>query len=360
MPLVAVVAALSVGVAVGSQGPPDLRPVPGGTRAKLSVMGADGVVWRARAWPIADGGACLDVGRMGEQRRSIAITCHGALSLAHRIRRSPQAYAGGSEGGDETTQAVFGFVRATVASLTVIGLDGRRWQAELSPPFAMVGKAPRRIRARAFLAAVPGPRPRSARGYEFKTSLGSKLRPYWLGRVHRGLRLSRTLPEAYIYGDCDPPPDGGCAPPYEVQHHASCARNPLSLDIHPRRVYAVRGGGIAADYGSMIDVGIGRHTVTVFAYSHARAARAVQRLRRRGQSAPPASLPAPVYPEIVLQEIKRVDLAYARAPGRRDGGREDRPASCGGQDTSADGTTARLACPGARRAAHEAVAGGQA
>jgi hypothetical protein len=43
---------------------------------------------------------------------------------------------------------------------------------------------------------------------------------------------------------------------------------PLSLDIEARRVFPVRGGAIAAEYGdASIDVGIGRHTVTVFAYT---------------------------------------------------------------------------------------------
>jgi hypothetical protein len=137
-------------------------------------------------------------------------------------------------------------------------------------------------------------------------------RPYWLGPSYDGLRLSATLERSYIYGDCHAESDSGCAPPYEVQHHASCARNPLSLDVRPRRVYRVRGGALAAEYGSMIDVGIGRHTVTVFARSRSRARRAVRRLRRRGQEAPPRRLSAPVYPTAVLREIKRAERAYAR------------------------------------------------
>jgi hypothetical protein len=137
-------------------------------------------------------------------------------------------------------------------------------------------------------------------------------RPYWLGSEHDGLRLSATLPRSYIYGDCDPGPDSGCAPPLEVQHHASCARNPLSLDVVPRRVHRVRGHAIAAEYGSMIDVGIGRHTVTVFARGLAKARRAVRRLRRRGEADASRPLPAPVYPRPVLREVERVRVAYAR------------------------------------------------
>jgi hypothetical protein len=137
-------------------------------------------------------------------------------------------------------------------------------------------------------------------------------RPYWLGPSYDGLRLSATLERTYVYGTCEAGPDSGCAPPYEVQHHASCARNPLSLDIPPRRVFSIRGGAVAAAYGSMIDVGIGRHTVTVFARNGARALRAARRLRGRGQAAPPRRLPAPVYPKTVLREIKRAQVAYAR------------------------------------------------
>jgi hypothetical protein len=137
-------------------------------------------------------------------------------------------------------------------------------------------------------------------------------RPYWLGPEYDGLRLSATLPRSYIYGDCEAGPDSGCAPPYEVQHHASCARNPLSLDVVPRRVYRLRRHAIAAEYGSMIDVGIGRHTVTVFAYSRGKARRAAERLRRRGEADAARPLPAPVYPRAVLRELKRVRVAYAR------------------------------------------------
>jgi len=141
--------------------------VRGSTR--LAVTGVDGVGWRALAWRNEDGGGCMDVRQAGEKERTLAVTCHGTPALAQRIRRRPQVYAGGSGGGEESTQAVFGFVRAGVLSLTVIGLDERRWEAALSRPFASVGTRGRRVKARAFLAAVPGPRPRSGRDYELET-----------------------------------------------------------------------------------------------------------------------------------------------------------------------------------------------
>jgi hypothetical protein len=165
--------------------------------------------------------------------------------------------------------------------------------------------------AAAGCGALPGPdaapdRPSPARS----TADGG---PYWLGPSYRGLPLTSTPPNSYICGDCDPPPDAGCPPPYEVQHAPICERNPLSLDIEARRVFPVRGGAIAAEYDeASIDVGIGRHTVTVFAYTSDRARRAVYQLRRRSQTEPPKRLPPPVYPKAMLQELKRVAVAHRR------------------------------------------------
>jgi hypothetical protein len=137
--------------------------------------------------------------------------------------------------------------------------------------------------------------------------------PYWLGPSYRGLPLTATPGSSYIYGDCDPQPDAGCPPPYQVQNAAICECNPFVIDFQPRRVLRVRGGAIAADYGqASFDVGLGRHTVTVYAYTTARARRAVDQLRRRSQAEPPERLPAPVYPKAVLQELKRVAVARRR------------------------------------------------
>ncbi len=78
----------------------------------------------------------------------------------------------------------------------------------------------------------------------------------------------------------------------------------------PTRIHVLPGGAIAATYGgSSVDVGIGRHTVTVFA---ARALEAVRELRRRGAASPPARYPPPVYPKAALRELKRVLVARKR------------------------------------------------
>jgi hypothetical protein len=141
---------------------------------------------------------------------------------------------------------------------------------------------------------------------------GQDARPYWLGPSYDGLPLTATLPNSYIYGSCDALPGQGCAPPYEIQHHQSCARNPLSVDPQPRRVFPVGGRAIAAQYGDGVDVGIGRFTVAVFGPSSAKAVAAAGRLRRRSAGVPAASLPPPIYPKAVLQELKRVAVAHRR------------------------------------------------
>jgi hypothetical protein len=137
-------------------------------------------------------------------------------------------------------------------------------------------------------------------------------RPYWLGPSYLGLELELVSPGSYVYGTCDPPPDGGCVPPYDVQNHRICERNPLTGGGQPNRVYRLRGGAIAAVQGAGVEVGVGRHTVVVFAHTRALAEQAAEALRRRSEDAPLTDLPAPLYPRAVLQELKRVALAMRR------------------------------------------------
>jgi hypothetical protein len=138
-------------------------------------------------------------------------------------------------------------------------------------------------------------------------------RPYWLGPTYRGLHVTVTTSHSYVYGSCKPAAETGCSAPYEVQHHTTCERNPLALDITPRRVFRFRRGGIAASYPEGdVDVGTGRYTVTVFATTTGRAVRALRELRRRSERAPSRRLAAPAFPTAVLQELKRVVVARAR------------------------------------------------
>jgi hypothetical protein len=135
--------------------------------------------------------------------------------------------------------------------------------------------------------------------------------PFWLGPSFAGHPLvAHTESDVFVYGDCEPPPgEGGCAPPLQVQDRTTCQRNPVGLDIVRRRLYRLRGEGIAAVYGrGTIDVYSGHTTTTVFARGDRLAARAARALRRRGQ-ARPGPLRAPVFPPAVLRELKRAVAA---------------------------------------------------
>jgi len=140
--------------------------------------------------------------------------------------------------------------------------------------------------------------------------------PFWLGPSFAGHPLvSQTEGGVLVYGDCEVPEggDGGCSPPLQLQDRTTCARNLLALDRAPRRLYRLRGHGIAGFYGAgEIDVDSGQTNTTVFANSDRLARRATRAMRRRGQ-ARTRSLPAPVYPLPVLRELKRVVVA-ARTP----------------------------------------------
>ncbi len=139
---------------------------------------------------------------------------------------------------------------------------------------------------------------------------------FWVGPSFEGLAVKDE--GSFFYGDCEPPPgEGGCAPPLEIQNSTTCERNPVALDVSPRRLFRERGGAIVGDYGDSFDVGVGGHTVTVFADTRRRARAAVGQLRRRSQAAPPARLAPPAYPYRVRQELKRVLVARKRSPTAR-------------------------------------------
>lgn len=136
--------------------------------------------------------------------------------------------------------------------------------------------------------------------------------PFWLGPSFAGHDLTaHTESNVFVYGTCEIPEgaDGGCSPPLQLQDRTTCERNVIALDVVPRRLYRLRGQGIAADYGeASIDVGSGHTTTTVFANSDRFARRATRAMRRRGQRRP-RPLSAPVYPIAVLKELKRVVVA---------------------------------------------------
>lgn len=139
---------------------------------------------------------------------------------------------------------------------------------------------------------------------------------YWLGPYFAGLRLNSTSDKTFFpYGDCEPPPgEGGCSVPVQVQNATSCERNPIGLDSLPQQVFLLRGGGLAAAYGSTdIDVGTGSRTVSVFA-DYELVGAALRDVHLQSQSAPQPLAP-PVYPLPVLRELKRVTAVEGRFDG---------------------------------------------
>ena len=67
---------------------------------------------------------------------------------------------------------------------------------------------------------------------------------YWVGKSFAGLEL--TYAETYqgrfatlIYGTCEPPSDGGCAPPLEIQN-VRCTSGSVTVTIFGRARLAAR------------------------------------------------------------------------------------------------------------------------
>jgi len=137
---------------------------------------------------------------------------------------------------------------------------------------------------------------------------------YWLGPYFAGLRLDPDT--SFSYGDCEQPPgEGGCSVPAQVQNFSSCERNPIGLDSIPYRVFLVRGGGLAAEYErGWVDVGTGDRTVTVFTNEFELMGAALREVHLQSQSAPEPLAP-PVYPMPVLRELKRVTAVAGRLKG---------------------------------------------
>jgi hypothetical protein len=140
--------------------------------------------------------------------------------------------------------------------------------------------------------------------------------PFWLGSYFAGMPFDQegfARGGTIAYGDCElPEGEGGCAVPAQVQTQTSCARNPIAIDRTPERVWQLRGGGLAVAYEpTAVDVGTGNRTVTVYTTELQLMSAALREVRRRSQSSP-LTLPPPVYPKVVLGELKRVTAAAAR------------------------------------------------
>jgi hypothetical protein len=140
---------------------------------------------------------------------------------------------------------------------------------------------------------------------------------YWLGPYFAGLRLTEVRYQSFEYGECEfPEGEGGCTPQVQVQNETSCALNPIRVDSLARRVFLVRGGGLAVEYEPPegLQVGTGRQTVSVFTSEPEVLGAALREVRRRSEVGPELFTP-PVYPLPVLRELKRVTVAEERFDG---------------------------------------------
>jgi hypothetical protein len=144
----------------------------------------------------------------------------------------------------------------------------------------------------------------------------SKSEMYWLGPYFAGLRLTDTRYQMFAYGECDfPEGEGGCSPPVQVQNATSCTRNPIAVDSLARKMFLVRGGGLAVEYApGAVDLGTGRQTASLRVSEPEVLGAALREVRRRSEAGPEPLAP-PVYPLPVLRELKRVTVAEERLDG---------------------------------------------
>jgi hypothetical protein len=99
---------------------------------------------------------------------------------------------------------------------------------------------------------------------------------------------------SFVYGDCRPlTPDGGCAPPAEVQVWPASRRDPSSYDAvrgrSPPELTRIRGSPAAFfDAGTRLEIYTAEVTIVVFARTPARLARIADALRCVAADAPVA------------------------------------------------------------------------
>jgi len=105
---------------------------------------------------------------------------------------------------------------------------------------------------------------------------------------------------SFVYGDCTPGDDAGCAPPAEIQIWPACRRHlglygGSTLDSSAAERTTIRGvPAVSLDDGTRLEIQTGRSTVVVFADSRPRALRIAGALRAvDGSVVQGRSLPQP-------------------------------------------------------------------
>lgn len=104
---------------------------------------------------------------------------------------------------------------------------------------------------------------------------------------------------SFVYGDCIPADDAGCAPPVEVQVWPACHRNlhlyesmrPGSSSPEPTIVRGTPGAFL--EDGLRLELQASRSTIVVFAGSRAQVLRVARALREVGKSDDGGRLPPP-------------------------------------------------------------------
>jgi hypothetical protein len=118
---------------------------------------------------------------------------------------------------------------------------------------------------------------------------------YYLGDTFRGHALTKTLRVcnkplswepvrgnyiSYIYGDCVPGTDSGCAPPVEVQSSPACERRPSRRTQRRARKHKVRGVPAVQFPGeAQLELFTGDATVLIFGRTTAEVRKAAAALR---------------------------------------------------------------------------------
>ena len=180
-------------------------------------------------------------------------------------------------------------------------------------------------------AAEPAPVAAPPRG-TFSVEEAKEFRPfpvYYLGSSYEGLPLVATLREkgrpvpgepiaantvAFVYGDCEPTGDAGCAPPLVVETWPACRRNPSVYTLTPYSPYPVdekrKVRGVPAffyDGHGRLELSTGR--VTVVLHSDGDRARGRKFLLRAALALEPVNAPAsrrlpPPAPGALAGELK--------------------------------------------------------
>jgi hypothetical protein len=118
----------------------------------------------------------------------------------------------------------------------------------------------------------------------------------------------------FIYGTCEPPSDGGCAPPLSVQVWAACERNPMVYGPGAGQEPPIEIRGVPAYFyegGRRLELSTGSSTVVIFASGRDAALAAAAALQGVNNSLPPGQpLPEPAYTRDEGGVVSVIPCAY--------------------------------------------------